>query len=115
IVERRRVVLEMLDKRARLGALVEHLRLALVDTTPPVHAGGPRNGVAWDELLIRTEPAASGAMIVAPQQTGEAVPGRPRGAPAGGGGRNNVIAWGVAGLTWGPRRLGGPPACPGRT
>ena len=36
-VERGRVILEMLDERAGLGALVEHLGLALVDATTLVH------------------------------------------------------------------------------
>src|SRR5262245_16281696 len=47
VVEGRRIVLEMLDQRAGLGPFVEHLGLALVDTTPPVHPRGPRNRVAW--------------------------------------------------------------------
>jgi hypothetical protein len=36
-VERGGVVLEMLDERAGLGAFVEHLGLALIDATTPVH------------------------------------------------------------------------------
>ena len=36
-IERGRVILEMLDERAGLGAFVKHLGLALVNPTPPVH------------------------------------------------------------------------------
>ena len=40
-VERGRVVLEMLDQRARLGTLVEDLGLALVDATTAAHGRIP--------------------------------------------------------------------------
>src|SRR5262245_9708040 len=63
VVEGRRIVLEMLDQRAGLRPLVEHLGLALIDTTPPVHPRGPRNGVAWDCCLIQTERSSAGACL----------------------------------------------------
>jgi hypothetical protein len=41
LVERGRVVLEMLHEEAGLGALVENFRLALVDAPPPAHGKNP--------------------------------------------------------------------------
>ena len=70
-VEGRRVVLEMLDQGPGLRTLVEHLRLALVDATPPVHL----------HQSFVVSPQSSGALIAASfplPKTQASVPGPAR-------------------------------------
>src|SRR5262250_317269 len=99
VVEGRRIILEMLDQRAGLGPFVEHLGLALVDTTPPIHPRGPRNRVAWGSSHDPNRTILGWGVAFAPQHwTKGSAPGSPGRTLAEGEGRNNLIG--------GPRSAG---------